>query len=189
MHALIMGVAAMAVGIQCGWQRMPEGGMQYIIELEPEMLQSLGAGTPIESYIPPAAGEVRSYRIIVGSKQLPRETPPASKIDTPKTPYPGEPASATPPPLLADAKGKPIAGSRAVYEESEGAAAGKSQPKAAGKPQPKAAAENPVEEPVKPWLPLTCAMLGLFASFGANVFLGWVAWDFRQRYRAKCAAQ
>ena len=36
----------------------------------------------------------------------------------------------------------------------------------------------------KPWLPLSLALLGLFASLGANVFLVWVASDFRGRYRA-----
>ncbi|HTU24428.1 MAG TPA: hypothetical protein VMF30_03450 [Pirellulales bacterium] len=37
--------------------------------------------------------------------------------------------------------------------------------------------ESKDAEAPKPWLPLTVALLTLFASLGGNVFLGWVAWD------------
>ena len=79
MHTLLLCIAAASVGIHAGWQRMPEGGMQYIIQLDPETLQSLREGAEIESDIPPSAGEVRSYKILMGTRQLPRETPPAPK--------------------------------------------------------------------------------------------------------------
>ena len=143
--------------------------MQYIIQLDPETLQSLREGAEIESDIPPSAGEVRSYKILMGTKQLPRETPPAPKAAAPQV-------------LLPDLAGKPLPGRPAVFVEPEGTAA-------AGKPQPKATAEVPPEQPARPWLPLSFALFGLFASLGANVFLGWIAWDSRQRYRAKCNAE
>ena len=66
MNALLISIAVATLGIDVGWQRLPEGGMQYIIQLDPQALEALRAGQPIESDIPAGAGEVRSYRIIVG---------------------------------------------------------------------------------------------------------------------------
>ena len=37
--------------------------------------------------------------------------------------------------------------------------------------------------PSRPWLPLSFALLGLFASIGSNVYLGWIAWGVHARYR------
>jgi hypothetical protein len=162
MHTLIIWIAAAAVGIEAGWQRMPEGGMEYIIQLDPQSLESLRAGEAIQSDIPPSAGDVRSYRIIVGTNRLPRETPPA-------------------PPLLADPGGKPIAERPASFVETAATAS-------AAKSPPKAAAGVHSEQPAKPWLPLTFTLFGLFASLGLNVFLGWIAWDFRQQCHAKQSA-
>ena len=78
--------------------------------------------------------------------------------------------------------GKPLPERPAVFVEPEHTAA-------VAKPQPKPTAEVPPEQPARPWLPLSFALFGLFASLGANVFLGWIAWDSRQRYRAKCSAK
>ena len=44
-------------------------------------------------------------------------------------------------------------------------------------------AEANVEEPSRPWLPLTAALLALFASLGGNVYLAWLNYDSRTRYR------
>lgn len=38
-------------------------------------------------------------------------------------------------------------------------------------------------EDVRPWTPLILTTLGLFASLGANAYLGWLAWSFFWRYR------
>jgi hypothetical protein len=143
MYALVLCVAAAAVG-SVGWQRMPDGEMEYIIQLESAALESLRAGQAIQSDISPSAGEVRSFRIIVGTKQLPRDVPLPERL--------------------------------AVYVQP-GAAASE-------KPSPTPPAEVQPEEPPPPWLPLTFTLLGLFASVGANVYLGWIAWDFRRRWRA-----
>jgi hypothetical protein len=117
--------AAAALGINFGWQRLPEGGMEYIIQLDPQSLDALRAGQPIQSDVPPAAGEVRSYRIIVGTEKLRCDVPP----EKPK-----------PPP-----------------------------------------------EPTRPWLPMTLTLFGLFASLGANAFLGWVSLGLRRRCRERVA--
>jgi hypothetical protein len=159
MHALLLCVAAAAVG-DVGWQRMPEGGMQYIIQLDPQTLEALRAGEALESDIPPSAGDVRSYRIVVGAKKLPREAPPAPRAITPDV-------------------GKPLSVHTTDFTETIAAAA---------KPQPKPPAAVSSEEPAKPWLPLIFTLLGLFFSLAANVFLGWTAWGFRQRLMLRNAA-
>jgi hypothetical protein len=177
MHTFLLCVATAVVGVEVGWQRLPEGGMQYIIQLEPQTLEALRAGEAIESDIPPSAGEIRSYRLIVGKKVLPRETPPAPPATT-KT---AEPKSADrPPPSPPPHALTPDPGSRSLPEHT---AAYEEQPKAAAvaKPPAKAAADVPPAKPAAPWLPLTCTLLGLFTSLGVNLFLGWIAWDARHR--------
>lgn len=39
------------------------------------------------------------------------------------------------------------------------------------------------QAPSRPWWPLTLCLLGLFASLGGNLFLGWVTADQRGKYR------
>ena len=126
MNTLTICIAAAALGINVGWQRLPEGGMEYIIQFDPQSLDALRAGQPIQSDVPPGAGEVRSYRIIVGTEKLRRDVPPE-------------------------------------------------------KPKP------PPPEPTQPRLPMTLTLFGLFASLGANVFLGWVALGLRRRCRERIA--
>jgi hypothetical protein len=123
MNALLVFVAATTLGFQVGWQRLPEGGMEYTIQLDPATLDALRDHQELHSAIPSEAGEIRSYRIVMGTGTPPREAPLPKPV---------------PPPAA------PVA-------------------------------------PAKPWLPLWLTLLGLFASLGANVFLGWIAWDFRRR--------
>jgi hypothetical protein len=33
-------------------------------------------------------------------------------------------------------------------------------------------------------MPLTLALVGLFGSLSGNVYLGWLFWETRQRYRS-----
>jgi hypothetical protein len=153
MCALVICVAAATLGIDVGWERLPDGGMEYIIQLDPQTLESLRTGQAIQSDIPPSAGEVRSYRIMVGGKKLPRETPP-----TPK--------KLTPDPLV-----KPLPERPAVFVDP----AGQTSPPTS-------------DIAVKPWLPLTLALLGLFASLGTNIYLGWIAWDLYKCRRAPRSA-
>lgn len=82
-------LAAATVGVDYGWQPRAGGGFEYIIQVEPETLQSLGRGEDIVSDIPPYLRDVRSYRITVGTGDVPRlGTPPVS---TEVEPPPAEP--------------------------------------------------------------------------------------------------
>jgi len=140
MTALAICIAVATLGIDVGWKPLPEGGVEYIIQLDPLALEALRDGQPLQSDIHPDAGEVRSYRIIVGSEKLTREKQPARPKPT------KEPLEKLP-------KESPTN----------------------KRPQP------PPPLPAKPWLPLTVTLFGLFASLGANVYLAWIAWEFRQR--------
>ena len=70
--------------------------------------------------------------------------------------------------------GRPISAEKAAFVEQAGA-----PQQAATKPAD--AQQPPPEEPARPWIVLALVALGLFASLGGNVYLGWIAWDFRQR--------
>lgn len=175
MNTLVMCIALVAGGIDAGWERRPEGGMEYIIQLNPETLESLQSGTPLQSDVQPSAGEVRSFRIVVGAKQLPREEPP-TQFAVPKLPQPKEqPPAVAPNALTPGPDGKPIHEQRTVFIDSDAPTS---------KPQTEPTADVQPEQPAKPWVPLTLTLLGLFASVGANAYLGWITWELRRRFRA-----
>jgi hypothetical protein len=172
-------LAVATLGIDVGWQPMPEGGTQYIIQLSPQELDLLRRGGELGSDIPPKAGDVRAYQIVVGTKSLPRQAatvapkPPEVKLHE-------EPlASRLAPPTL-----KPDVTARSIAEKPT-AFFGQETPLAK---QPSPAAEPTSPSPGKPWLPLIVTLFALFASLGGNVFLGWIAWDSRQRCRTQCSA-
>jgi hypothetical protein len=93
-------LAALALGIDVGWRPLSEGGVEYLIQIEPGLLESLQPGDAIASDLPPRlAGQVRSYRITVGTEELPRELPSASEAGA-ETESPGAGLGETEPPGL-----------------------------------------------------------------------------------------
>ena len=75
MVRLSLFIAAAAFGSDVGWQPLPEGGTEYIIQLNPYELNVLRRHLPLQSDVPRSAGEVRAYRIVVGNDILPRLAP------------------------------------------------------------------------------------------------------------------
>jgi len=73
MCCTVLCLATLAWGIEVGWQRSPDGHMEYIIQIEPHVLEALRGGEEIVSDIPPGLMGVRSYRIRVGTDEVPRE--------------------------------------------------------------------------------------------------------------------
>ncbi len=69
-------IAAVLLGVDVGWQPLPDGGVEYLIQIEPHMLETLKSGEPIASDIPTKLKDVRAYRITVGTNELPRALPP-----------------------------------------------------------------------------------------------------------------
>jgi hypothetical protein len=318
MHYALVLVAAASFGVDVGWQPTRDGGFEYIIQIEPELLESLLDGQEIISDIPAFLQGVRTYRIRVGTDHLPQEgapakiepadsdapaaadaapapapapsadpTPPSGEsppagdrsfnesvapekpVDAapagPGTPSneraPPEPAPAAgasagddgpslldqddvpskspadrfaerqqryldrtksdeatspegldarpsleapktrqkPPALpdtfVADDETRPLV-NHAGYRDDDGPtrlaasgslfdAARSQQDKQSGRADstaPAASRTNSTKPPQRPWMALTMALLGLFASMGGNCFLGWLSWGFRERY-------
>jgi hypothetical protein len=233
----ILCVAAVLLGIDAGWRRLPDGGLEYQIQIEPEVIANAGSsGVLIQSDVPPEARDIRSFRITVGKAQLAQESLPPAEVepaepgnatankpaadpslpppsmpavgfepnlpppsmpavglgpnwlppmDRPASPdagagqsLPGAPAKQEPMPaettavprtLLADPSGRPLEVQPAVHLQPAGSAPGSDK--------------TPSPQPTRPWLAMTLTLLALFASLGGNVFLVWIAADFRRRYR------
>jgi len=198
MNAVMVCITLAALGIDVGWQPLPGGGMEYVIQIAPQTLELLKSGELIQSDVPAEVRDIRAYRIMVGTGKLPRELPPAAKSgpDAPWSPpkastvepsSPGTPSPAPPPgpqqtgtpsaprTLPAEPAGKPISAESATFVEQGGG------PQQNGI-QP-AGASQPPTEPTRPWMVLMLVVLGLFASLGGNVYLGWITWDIHRRYR------
>jgi len=187
-------VAVVMLGIDVGWQRLPDGGLEYIIQIQPHILETLKAGSPIASDIPPHLRDVRSYRIVVGTASLPRESLPETATRRHTDPFSlspggltGKPATSASPSdsgpghipgkLFSDPTVKPLKERQATYVEGTGG--GKETKKTESDAEKSSDAESS-----KPWLPLTLALAGLFGSLGGNLYLGWIHWGTRSRYRA-----
>jgi len=183
MGTIMVCLAAAILGVDVGWRRLPDGGMEYIIQIEPQTLEALRAGEAIRSDVPAEAGDIRSYRIEVGSKKkLTRDKPAAPRtIPRQKTMANEVLPPAAPQRLAPDPAVKPLRGQPATFVEPSGASP-------ADKPAAQAPAAALPEQPAKPWLALTFALFGLFASLGGNFYLGWIAWDMRKRCQTLLSA-
>jgi hypothetical protein len=163
-------------GISYGWEKLPEGGYVYIVQIEPHTLEALKAGQAIQSDLPPNLRGVRSYRITVGVGDVPREGMPELPEETPAQPIPTDPAPiAAPgmPGLLApDPDSKPAA-EQSVYLQ--------------GNHDANPAEEKPAEpeESPQPWGTgaTAVALALLLGSLSGNFYLCWITWDARSRYR------
>jgi hypothetical protein len=142
MNPLLVCVATATLGFQYGWERLPDGRMEYVLQLDSAAIEALRGGQPLRSDIPADAGEIRAYRIQMdnGKDKPPRDIPLPKPV----------PPSAKP----AKAPEVPV----------------------------KPAAVESIQPPTPP-LSWTVTILVLFASLGANAFLGWIAWGLRRRCR------
>jgi hypothetical protein len=203
-------IAAVLLGVDAGWQPLPDGGIEYIIQIEPQLLETLRSGEPIQSDVPSYVKDVRAYRIVVGTAKLPRELPPqggesgtggqgsgakgqgaegqSSIINHQSSIEPAAAPLTTPNPFEPTPGSKRIGAQQAGYLEPSAADAHGASKSPSESPSP--SAQEPVrEEPAaaaaeKPWAPLIVALFTLFGSLGANVYLGWITWYTRSRYRA-----
>ncbi len=72
MNGIAVLVTLTALGVDYGWQPAADGQLEYIIQIEPGMLESLKNGAEISSVILPEARNVRRFRIKVGTGPVPR---------------------------------------------------------------------------------------------------------------------
>jgi hypothetical protein len=70
--ALLLVLSAWAVLIDYGWQPAGGGGHEYIIQVQPELIDTFRA-EGFSSEIPPQVQDIRRIRIVVGDEKLPRE--------------------------------------------------------------------------------------------------------------------
>ncbi|MEX0714573.1 MAG: hypothetical protein WD278_19710 [Pirellulales bacterium] len=80
--AALLFMPTAACGVEYGWQPVAGGGIEYIIQIEPEMLDALKEGDDIFSDLPPATANIRGYRITVGTGKLPHHGEPLP-VETP----------------------------------------------------------------------------------------------------------
>jgi hypothetical protein len=173
MCGLVVCLATVVVGIDAGWQPLDEGGIEYLIQIEPQLLDALRSGETadfLRSEIPSHVRDVRAFRISVGNGELPHQLP-TSKPEVPT----GEPLVVAPP-----ADVKPIAEQQAAFVQETGA-----RPKTAaeGDTEAKPQSSQKPDQSDRPWLVLTMTVFALATSLGGNIFLGWLTCDARRRCR------
>jgi hypothetical protein len=87
MECALVVLAAAAMGVTFGWEPVDDGsaGVEYVVQLEPELVDVLqrGDSVPIESYVPADIGPVRKVRIVVGQGDLPRTARTDAAAETP----------------------------------------------------------------------------------------------------------
>jgi hypothetical protein len=109
----------------------------------------------------------------------PVSTPPESPFSVPHLTTPAAIPQPVPRALAPDPSSKPLGERQTAFVQPVA-------PKAKTEVKPTAPASQPTEAPAeasKPWMPLTLVLLGLFTSLGGNLYLGWITWDTRSRYR------
>jgi hypothetical protein len=66
--------AVTAQAVHMGWQMLPDGGIEYLVQVEPELLDSfIRDGGCASSALPPTLRDIRSIRILVGNEKLPNQ--------------------------------------------------------------------------------------------------------------------
>jgi len=107
MFGTVFHLATAVLGIAIGWEPDPQGELQYIIQIEPEMVDVLLAGRAIEYDLPPQHRGVHRFRFQVGRGSPPRvgdPSPPGTSetaVRQPDSPgaanHSDEPGRQTPP--------------------------------------------------------------------------------------------
>ena len=177
-HCMLMGLV---LGIDVGWRPLPDGqGTEFLIQLSPDDLDAMTTGEPWMTDIPASVGEVRAYRITVGTGALPRIDPP------PKRP-PLEETRADPTPQRIDPAGepKPLPEKQAIYmqpgpEQGDPARTGEDR-------FPDGTAPDPEKPASRPWMLLVGTALALAGSLGGNAYLLWGLHEMHRRYQELAA--
>lgn len=73
MHPVAIMLAVAALGVDYGWQPGEDGQLEYIIQIEPELIKTLSEGkVDLLSEIPEELRGVKRFRIRVGTGEVPR---------------------------------------------------------------------------------------------------------------------
>jgi len=199
MYASCLALTALALSLDTGYRPLPTGGVEHLIPIPPHSVEAIrsdritAGNEPLPRLLPmaEAAGQASAENTaptVDRDPFLPPPSTPPIDIETmgkaaprlPWQPPPGDRQPPTPAALTPDPASKPMAKQAAFVQSS---------PSPSGQPVQKPVStplkpSTPVDEPSKPWLPLTLTLVAFFASLGANLYLGWITWDTRRRYRA-----
>jgi len=185
MQSAILGVSLCLLGVDVGWRPIETGGVEYIIQIDPQEL-NLIRREGAESSVPVDVKDIRRHRIVIGTDKLPRIAPPPERPSAPpfgsfreadkrgtssKITLPGKAPADFPKEPASSGKSGPDGGPKEAAGGGKSATENKAPP--SGKP----------DETTGWWWPLGL-MLGLLGSLGGNVYLGWITWETRARYRA-----
>jgi hypothetical protein len=72
MHEALLILAAVTVGLEWGYRPLPDGGLEYIIQIEPNVLDDMHEGQELASDVPGSLRDVRQCRVTIGAQKLPR---------------------------------------------------------------------------------------------------------------------
>lgn len=72
--------------VQFGWQPGEGGGLDYLVQISPERLETLAAGVPIIGDVDPSVERIDRFQIFVGVGSLPRELPSPPATASPRAP-------------------------------------------------------------------------------------------------------
>lgn len=205
MNSAILCAVMLTVAIDHGYEEMPGGGIRYVIQIEPEMLNVLRRGDPLGSSIPPEVrGRIQAFQIVSNygplSKEIPPlpETPPdpallspgiskSPGIDDPRVGVPSqpdmpwltlpamEPPQESPPGLLPNSD-------MVVQTSGTEPTASLAGPSGMLEKEEKKDSEKPKYSSTDPWFLLVLASVVAAGSSSGMLYFGWLAFDYRSRY-------
>ncbi|HYW80007.1 MAG TPA: hypothetical protein VE890_10550 [Thermoguttaceae bacterium] len=81
MGSALVCIAAALLGVDARWPPLPDGGLQYVIQIEPQVLKRLESGAieAVGSEVPPTLDDIRAFQIVIGTQ---RSAMDAAALDT-----------------------------------------------------------------------------------------------------------
>ena len=210
MNGMVSVLLCASLGSDVGWQPLENGRLEYIVQLEPQLVSTLLDGYPAISRVPSELQDIGSIRIVIESDELPRTAParpthvePVVQADvrrqdpsadvtggsvetrTGVSGQGGESSSTSVAPgyLPSDTNAQTMpAEKRESFSADEHLLSGEH----GSATQVAYEEEEPWATGVtasRPWKTFFITLFALFLSIGANIYLWWVASDSRKRYR------
>jgi hypothetical protein len=71
MNAWVLALLPAVIGVDYGWERKPDGSIVYIIQVEPEAVESMKTGAELVGALPPELRNITNYKIRLGRDLLP----------------------------------------------------------------------------------------------------------------------
>lgn len=201
----------LVAAVDYGYEPMDDGGIRYLIRIEPHMVDLLARGQVFGSDIPPeAAGRVRAFRVYSAEEPASKVIPPAPPVaPSLEHPHVDQPPALGPAAAERSAVSPPAAKRPVTLPDMFLAPEARLPSDVAPRQLPKtenvehALALSPEKPPwqdsslgrgdssasrsdltPKPYLPLMLAVLVAAGSSTGMLYFGWLAFDYRARYRS-----